>query len=68
MSVSRTGSGAVLSGIQHAWTLPMGRPKHQPLNRTTRIFRRDGSRWRQVHHHGSFEDPALLNRYRQAIN
>ena len=39
--------------------------------RTTRIFRRGGrrvgGRWRQVHHHGSIEDPALLGAYRQAV-
>jgi ketosteroid isomerase-like protein len=36
--------------------------------RTTRIFRRDGSgRWRQVHHHGSIEDPKLLAAYQTAV-
>lgn len=36
--------------------------------RTTRVFRRtsDG-RWRQIHHHGSFEDAALLAAYQQAL-
>jgi ketosteroid isomerase-like protein len=36
--------------------------------RTTRLFRRgsDG-RWRQVHHHGSFEDPGLLDAYRRMV-
>jgi hypothetical protein len=36
--------------------------------RTTRIFRGVASRWRQVHHHGSIEDPALLGAYRQAVS
>lgn len=35
--------------------------------RTTRIFRRAGAGWRQVHHHGSIEDPALLAAYQQAV-
>ena len=35
--------------------------------RTTRIFRRVGARWRQVHHHGSMDDPALLERYQRAV-
>lgn len=35
--------------------------------RTTRIFRRTGGRWRQVHHHGSIDDPALLERYQRAV-
>jgi ketosteroid isomerase-like protein len=36
--------------------------------RTTRLFRRDESgRWRQVHHHGSIDDPDLLARYQAAV-
>jgi ketosteroid isomerase-like protein len=37
--------------------------------RTTRLYRRDaaGGRWRQVHHHGSIEDPQLLAAYQQAV-
>ncbi len=35
--------------------------------RTTRLFRwRDGC-WRQVHHHGSIEDPEMLARYVAAV-
>jgi ketosteroid isomerase-like protein len=36
--------------------------------RTTRIFCRTNGRWRQVHHHGSIEDPALLGAYQQAVS
>lgn len=35
--------------------------------RTTRIFRKVAGRWRQVHHHGSIEDPELLARYQAAV-
>ncbi len=35
--------------------------------RTTRVFRFDGSRWRQVHHHGSIEDPQLLAKYQDLV-
>lgn len=35
--------------------------------RTSRIFRREEGRWRQVHHHGSIEDPALLKAYQEAV-
>jgi ketosteroid isomerase-like protein len=36
--------------------------------RTSRLFRRDAAgRWRQVHHHGSIEDPRLLAAYQQAV-
>jgi ketosteroid isomerase-like protein len=35
--------------------------------RTTRIFRRVHDRWRQVHHHGSIDDPQLLTAYQAAV-
>jgi hypothetical protein len=35
--------------------------------RTTRIYRRIGQVWQQVHHHGSIEDPGLLERYQAAV-
>jgi hypothetical protein len=35
--------------------------------RTTRIFRLIDNRWRQVHHHGSIEDPDLLDKYQKAV-
>jgi hypothetical protein len=38
--------------------------------RTSRIFRRvvGTSQWRQVHHHGSIEDPQLLSVYQSAFH
>jgi len=36
--------------------------------RTTRIFQLLGQHWRQVHHHGSIDDPAMLDRYQSAVN
>ncbi len=35
--------------------------------RTSRIFRKNGGRWRQVHHHGSIEDPQQLAKYQAAV-
>lgn len=35
--------------------------------RTTRLFRRTDDRWRQVHHHGSIEDPQMLTNYLSAV-
>ncbi|GFE59768.1 nuclear transport factor 2 family protein [Geobacter sp. AOG2] len=35
--------------------------------RTSRIFRLMDGRWRQVHHHGSIEDPDLLASYQKAV-
>ena len=36
--------------------------------RTSRIFERIENQWRQVHHHGSIENPELLQKYQSAIN
>jgi hypothetical protein len=35
--------------------------------RTSRIFQRLCGRWRQVHHHGSIEDPHLLAKYQSTV-
>lgn len=35
--------------------------------RTSRIFQKIGGAWQQVHHHGSIEDPQLLERYQAAV-
>jgi ketosteroid isomerase-like protein len=35
--------------------------------RTSRIFKKLEGRWKQVHHHGSIEDPELLSRYQSAV-
>ncbi len=35
--------------------------------RTTRVFRRIDGEWRQVHHHGSIDEPGLLAAYQQAV-
>jgi hypothetical protein len=36
--------------------------------RTSRVFRRIDDRWRQVHHHGSIDDPQLLRAYQDAVS
>jgi hypothetical protein len=44
--------------------------KHGSLDlsiRTSRLFRLIGQRWRQVHHHGSIENPERLLRYQASI-
>lgn len=35
--------------------------------RTSRLFRRVDGAWKQVHHHGSFDNPELLAAYRDAV-
>jgi len=36
--------------------------------RTTRLFRFNGGRWRQIHHHGSIDEPTLLARFQLALS
>jgi hypothetical protein len=35
--------------------------------RTSRVFRWDGKRWHQAHHHGSIESPEMLAAYQAAV-
>ncbi len=35
--------------------------------RTSRIFSKVNGSWRQVHHHGSIDDPQLLSQYQAAV-
>ena len=35
--------------------------------RTSRIFQKICGYWKQVHHHGSIEDPQLLSKYQSAV-
>jgi SnoaL-like domain len=35
--------------------------------RTSRIFQNINGQWQQVHHHGSIENPQLLDKYQSAI-
>ncbi len=35
--------------------------------RTSRLFRWNNGRWRQIHHHGSIEEPQMLARYQAAV-
>jgi ketosteroid isomerase-like protein len=35
--------------------------------RTTRIFTRGRQRWRQIHHHGSMDEPESLRNYQSLV-
>ena len=35
--------------------------------RTTRVYKLFDNQWKQIHHHGSMDNPELLQRYQQAI-
>jgi hypothetical protein len=45
----------------------LGRDTIKLAIRTSRIFKRLDGEWKQVHHHGSIEDPDLLRRYQKAV-
>ena len=45
----------------------MGETVIHVVFRTSRIFQLMDGHWRQVHHHGSIEEPELLARYQQAV-
>ena len=48
--------------------LALSGPPLELAIRTTRVFRRDeDGQWRQVHHHGSIDDPLMLAAYQNAV-
>lgn len=55
--------------MKHIWYKKIGQAtlRIELAIRTSRIYRKAGGRWRQIHHHGSVEDPDLLARYRAAV-
>jgi hypothetical protein len=48
-------------------SLLMGDQELSLAIRTSRIFRRVGNLWKQVHHHGSIESSELLRKYQELI-
>lgn len=48
-------------------TFRLGETHVELAIRTSRIYQRQNNRWRQLHHHGSIDDPALLARYQTAV-
>jgi hypothetical protein len=48
-------------------TLQVGAEQVVLAIRTTRVFQRVGDTWKQVHHHGSIDDPELLKRYQAVL-
>jgi ketosteroid isomerase-like protein len=44
-----------------------GERRHEVSIRTTRVFRRFESQWRQIHHHGSIDDPRMLAAFQKAV-
>jgi ketosteroid isomerase-like protein len=65
-SIHEYGTVAVVVGRERGWCqTPAGRMDLQI--RTSRIFVRKEGEWKQLHHHGSIEFPAMLARYQELI-
>jgi len=48
-------------------TLKIGEQLLNLAIRTSRTYRRTDNKWKQIHHHGSIDNPALLKQYQQLI-
>jgi hypothetical protein len=48
-------------------TLTVGDTRVELAIRTSRVYQRLADRWRQVHHHGSIDNPELLAAYQAAV-
>ena len=47
--------------------LTIGNNRLELAIRTSRVYQRIESQWRQVHHHGSIDEPELLRAYQAAV-
>lgn len=65
-SIDQSGSQFYAVGRERGW-LRMGGDELALAIRTSRVFQRVAGEWRQVHHHGSVDDPALLAEYQQMV-
>lgn len=45
----------------------LGETRVELAIRTSRIYRRIDGAWKQVHHHGSIDDPGLLDQYQKIV-
>lgn len=61
-SIHVLGDGFIAIGRERGRMVSAGKGMDLAI-RTTRVFRRDRDQWRQLHPHGSFDDPAMLERY-----
>jgi ketosteroid isomerase-like protein len=53
-------------GRERGWIEKEGQ-RLQLAFRTSRFFRLENGRWRQLHHHGSADDPNMLRSYQQLV-
>jgi len=64
--ISPVDEGFVAVGRERG-TFERGNVRFDLAIRTSRLFRRTAEGWRQLHHHGSIDDPELLGRYQQSV-
>jgi ketosteroid isomerase-like protein len=64
-SVHQTADVFFVIGRERGWL--QGRERLELAIRTSRIFRRETSNWKQFHHHGSIERPSMLAAYQTAV-
>ena len=61
-------SGAMFCAVgRERGFFQLGKKRIDLAIRTSRIYRMNGGRWHQVHHHGSIDNPKLLATYQEAV-
>ena len=65
-NIVQAGSMFCAIGRERGWFRKEGEEISLAI-RTSRIYMLHQGRWRQVHHHGSVDEPQLLERYQKAV-
>lgn len=65
-TIHSSGSMFIAVGRERGY-FQQGNNKIDLLIRTSRTYRLIAGRWRQIHHHGSIDDPELLKQYQTAV-
>lgn len=66
-TLQRYGEVFIAIGRERGQLMKTDDSKLDLLIRTTRVFRFVAGRWRQIHHHGSIDEPGMLARYQDAV-
>ncbi len=65
-TIHKTGDMFFAAGRERGYFNASG-PETPLAIRTTRVFIKLNGEWKQLHHHGSIDDPVLLKNYQEAI-
>lgn len=65
-TIIQTGEMFCAVGRERGWFRKDGTEVSLAI-RTSRIYQMHNGRWKQVHHHGSIDDPQLLERYQNSV-